>query len=604
MTMGIGKAISGIVIILGVSISLGYTFLPWKLNLPFSIRTGFSIIILSFITTILGFGHHFKPDVIYLSYVFLFVISILIIYIKRGIKFFHLPKIITPPIFFNLIGLTFLIYFTLILLNTLTPPISRDALNYHLFLPKIWLSRGAIITIPENIYSFFPAYWECFLSSAMVIGNDITPKLLHFLYLIFLCFLLTHFLKEFSANKWANILCLIFIATPVVNRIAAWAYLDLVFSFYTLGALFLLIKYTQEDKKIYFWLSALFAGYSVGMKYLGLTWLICLLPFFIYQNKNWKTLTAEYIKYISVAIIVGSPFYIRNWIHTGNPFFPFLSSIFHNHLLPQDKYQLLMLYFNSYGRGKSFLDLILLPFRLLFQAEFKSPQGFDGKINILYLLGLALFIKHKRDKSPRYLFLIFLSYILFWFYLSQQMRFLIPGLFILLVIYGLYFPDNWKKHLYYLVPLCCLFYLKYPLADFLKYKPYRYITKTENRRQFLNRNLRIFPLLDYINKRLTPSSKIMLLDMGAIGYYLDIPIYQEAIFEDFTFKAKLAELNHLQAFLKHNGITHILMDIDFINKYFIPRLEKKETTNFKLFLRNDLELIAKYYNWYLFKLNF
>jgi len=263
-----------------------------------------------------------------------------------------------------------------------------------------------------------------------------------------------------------------------------------------------------------------------------------------------------------------------------------------------------MLYFNSYGRGKSFLDLILLPFRLLFQAEFKSPQGFDGKINILYLLGLALFIKHRRDKSLRYLFLIFLSYILFWFYLSQQMRFLIPGLFILLVIYGLYFPDNWKKHLYYLVPLCCLFYLKYPLADFLKYKPYRYITRTEDRRQFLDRNLRISPLLDYINKRLTPSSKIMLLDMGAIGYYLDIPIYQEAIFEDHTFKVKLADLNQLRAFLKHNGITHILMDIDFINRYFIPRLEKKEVTNFKLFLRNDLELIAKYYNWYLFKLNF
>ncbi|RKY36196.1 MAG: hypothetical protein DRP73_03760, partial [Candidatus Omnitrophota bacterium] len=67
--MEIGKAISGTAMILGVGLLLSYAFLPRKLKLPFSIRTGFSIIILSFITTILGFGHHLKPDVIYLSYV-------------------------------------------------------------------------------------------------------------------------------------------------------------------------------------------------------------------------------------------------------------------------------------------------------------------------------------------------------------------------------------------------------------------------------------------------------------------------------------------------------------------------------------------------------
>jgi hypothetical protein len=184
------------------------------------------------------------------------------------------------------------------------------------------------------------------------------------------------------------------------------------------------------------------------------------------------------------------------------------------------------------------------------------------------------------------------------------MRFFIPALFLLLLIYGLYLPNSWGKPFKFIIPICCLFYLKYPLNDLLTLKSYRYVLGLEDRKNFLSRNLKIYPFLDYINKTLTPDDKIMLLDMGAIGYYLNIPIYQETVFEDYTFKSKLGNLNQLREYLKQNKVTHILLDLGFINKYLIPTLNDKQKKNLQLFFSKDLQLISRYYNWCLFRLNF
>ena len=92
--------------------------------------------------------------------------------------------------------------------------------------------------------------------------------------------------------------------------------------------------------------------------------------------------------------------------------------------------------------------------------------------------------------------------------------------------------------------------------------------------------------------------------MGAISYYLEKPIYQEAIFEDYTFKNKLKNLKSLQQFLQKNGITHILMDMAFIKRYLIPTLDKEKFANFQKFLQTKTKLIVHYHNWYLFQLHF
>lgn len=604
--MDIFVAIVAIVIIVVGSEFLSRIFLPSSFSLPFPVRVSTAIIILSIIASFLGFTNLLIPEIIYITYAMLLGIVIVIGYIKTESNKYQILKFtkLFQSFQFNFVITIILVYLAMILMIALTPPLSRDALNYHLFLPKLWLSHNKIITIPENIYSFFPGYWESFLTIVMVIGNDITSKLFHFMYLIFLYLLLGYFLKEFGVQQWKEVLSLMLVATPVINKIAGWAYLDLVFTFYTLSSLYLLLRFARENNPGYFWLSAIFAGYSIGIKYLGLIWLLCLLPFFAYYSFTLKNLIVKYGKYLTVAIITGCPFYIRNWISTGNPVFPFLSSIFPSSLSSQEKYQLLTLYFHSYGKGITILDFFLLPFRLLFCAQFRNPAGFDGKLNILYAIGFLLIFKHKKHKIPKYLFLIPFFYTLFWFYLSQQMRFLIPVLFMLIVIYALYLPHSWHKVLYYLVAFCSLFYLKYPLKDLSIYKPYRFILGIEDRKQFLSRNFKIFPFLDYINKTLTPDNKIMLLDMGPIGYYLDIPVFQETIFESYTFKKKLKDLNCLQNFLHQNGITHILTDMAFVKKYLLPTLDEERINNFQKFIHTRTTLIAHYHNWYLFQINF
>ena len=36
------------------------------------------------------------------------------------------------------------------------PPVDRDALTHHLFVPKLWLQHGGIYEIPEIPFSYYP----------------------------------------------------------------------------------------------------------------------------------------------------------------------------------------------------------------------------------------------------------------------------------------------------------------------------------------------------------------------------------------------------------------------------------------------------------------
>jgi len=260
-------AIVATAIIVGGGEFLSRLFLPSNLSLPFPVRVSTLIIIFSLIASLLGFINLLTPEIIYFTYIVILGIAIIIGYLKTGnntsqiFRFVKLLKSFQP----NFITIIILVYLGVTLLLALTPPLSRDALNYHLFLPKLWLTHNKIITLPENIYSFFPGYWESFLTIVMVIGNDIAPKLFHFIYLIFLCLLLGYFLKEFGIQQWKEIFSLMLVATPVINKIASWAYLDLVFTFYILASLYLLLRFVKENKLSYFWLSAIFTGYSIGI---------------------------------------------------------------------------------------------------------------------------------------------------------------------------------------------------------------------------------------------------------------------------------------------------------------------------------------------------
>lgn len=60
------------------------------------------------------------------------------------------------------------------------PPVDRDPLTHHLYVPKLYLKHGGIYEIPAVEFSYFPMNLDLLYTVALYFGSDILPKYLHF----------------------------------------------------------------------------------------------------------------------------------------------------------------------------------------------------------------------------------------------------------------------------------------------------------------------------------------------------------------------------------------------------------------------------------------
>lgn len=609
--MFIIKEITGFFFIIFFAFFLGRLFLPFSFKKKISICIGLGFVIISYSIFLLGILRLLNPIFIFTFSLVIFIL--LLIYNLKDKKIFFFSKNKPDKLSRFLILLIFL-YLSLTFLSTLAPPVSADALNYHLNLPKLWLKEKKIFTIPFNIYSFFPQGWQMLYLYAFIMGGEISAKLLHFSSLFLILLLFHYFFKDiFSLNSFYPLMSfLIFISTPSVTRVASWAYVDVIQAFYILLSLYLLLFYFKKEERISLYLSAIFLGFAISIKYLTFIWLIFFFLLFLEESIEKRiakfTILKQLLFYFFLIFVFASPFYLRNFSETGNPFYPFFYNIFDGKFLNPEKSHLLSLYFESFGYGRSFKDLILLPLRLSFFAQFGNPYRFDGVIGIIYLVALIIitfnFKKINLKILPRSFLYFPVIFVLVWFKLSQQVRFLIPLLAFLSLILTVFIRqiNSSKINLVFLI----LFSLNlwYSFSFFMKEKPYLFLMGKETRSDYITRHIFIYPLIEKINK-LPSNSKIMLINIGPAGFYLDRDFYQEAIFEDYTFKNKLKEgVASLITFLKKEKITHILIGERRTRKSFLSSGFHKEFLKYLVFKKRYLKKVLQKGDFILYKIIF
>jgi hypothetical protein len=123
----------------------------------------------------------------------------------------------------------------------------------------------------------------------------------------------------------------------------------------------------------------------------------------------------------TVSLLVILPHLVRSFILTGNPIFPLFNSVFNPGKI--DPFGSIA---GIYGTGRGIIDLVTAPWNM-----FIAPmQYFDGMVmGAPYLLAFSPLVFLDRDNLNKWFLTlpIILVFFLIWFYLlSQQVRFLLP----------------------------------------------------------------------------------------------------------------------------------------------------------------------------------
>ena len=545
--------------------------------------------------------------------------------------------IFTPILFLSILLAATIVIICII---AAVPPVSRDALTHHLFVPRLYVEHGGIYEIPDIPFSYYPMNLDLLYMIPLYFGNDIIPKYIHFIFALLTAWLIYNYLKNRLSIVYGLLGALFFISVPIIIKLSITVYVDLGLMFFTTASLLLLFKWIESGHKTrYLILAGICCGLAAGTKYNGLITLFLLTLFvpilYIRSSQNSERLNNKAITcgmaFVVVALLSFSPWLIRNTIWTGNPIYPLYNSIFqtsssstaNRSKIDSDKprFRKISTKISSHkGTGvfvtrkvlyhETWWQTLLLPLRFFFEGQDDNPRYFDGKLNpFLLILPFFAFIGSKKEQKQafeQYTLLAFSILFFFFTFFQEALRIryiasIIPFLTIL-SIYGIHnifsvISHNQAGLLIYLgnllkIAIICviIFYNSLYIAEqFSIVQPIPYISHKISREDYITRFRPEYPAIQFANKVVRPDEKVLCIFLGNRGYYMNFgPIFdrpfQKGILKDII----NASADDIKTELLKQNIHYILLRDD-LTQYWLARINKANRKKILSFFRKDIE---------------
>lgn len=213
------------------------------------------------------------------------------------------------------------------LLWALTPPTACwDGLVYHLTGPKLYLAAGRISHPLDLPYLGFPQLIEMLFAWGMGLAGERAAAALHWCYGLMAVFCLVT-----AGRRWLNgtvgwLAAAVLLSASSIFLLAGWPYVDLALLFYATLAFCALLRFCEGGSRARRWLilSGVLAGLALSTKYTALAVLPALAAaLFISRIRNPQSVIHTLFLLSGVALLIWSPWLVKNFLLTGNPMYPF-----------------------------------------------------------------------------------------------------------------------------------------------------------------------------------------------------------------------------------------------------------------------------------------
>ena len=502
------------------------------------------------------------------------------------------------------------------------PPVDRDSLTHHLYVPKLYLKHGGIYEIPAVEFSYFPMNLDLLYTAALYFDRDILPKYLHFAFALLTAWLIFRYLKYRLNTLYALYGVLLFLSIPIIVKLSITAYVDLGLIFFSMFSMIYLQKWAEKDFRLkYLVISAVGCGMGLGTKYNGLItfFLLTLLVPFSHarlssKGKNSFLRPLGYCAvYLSVSLVIFSPWMIRNIVWKQNPVYPLYDAWFHPEAPKpfsesvtddSDRTPKRMGHFliRKYVFHEPWWRTALIPVRIFFEGKDDEPANFDGKLTpLIFLLPFFAFFRIRNKAAPfQYeisTFLAFSVFFLLYAFVTTDMRIryiapIVPPLVVLSII-GLYNLLGWIQEF---TPhrgrawiqagiwagVLALYPANYLIDQFDKVKPMPYISGKIDRDSYIAQFRPEYLAIRFANQNLPDTVKILAIFLGNRGYYFDRDVL-------FDMKLPIPAIDTagsgrtVEALLHQQGITHLLIRYDLFDRWLSTLTDNDKETMARFF---------------------
>ncbi|MFC1857517.1 ArnT family glycosyltransferase [Thermodesulfobacteriota bacterium] len=527
------------------------------------------------------------------------------------------------------------------------PPVSKDALTHHLAVPKLYLQHGGVYEIPDIVFSYYPMNLDLLYVVPLYFKNDIIPKYIHFLFALLTAGLIFAYLKKRISTVYGLFGVLLFLSLPIIVKLSITVYVDLGLIFFSTAALIVLFKWlAHRFQSKYLLLSAACCGMALGTKYTGLIvfFLLSLFVPFLYLRSTVKpkniieqTKASGYaILFVSVSLLVFSPWMARNYIWTQNPIYPLYDNVFNprkadslsiSGAVPKDKPERSGGPLNHFSLRRilyqeSGWQIGLVPVRIFFEGKDGEPQYFDGKLNpLLFFLPFFAFVRLKKNsesvKLEKKVLLAFsvLVILVVFFKDIMRIRWIAPAVppLVMLSAFGLYELATfvaehsstgnrriWRGALSVVIVLTLSLNAIYIWEQFKTVDPVSYISGKVGRDDYIERFRRDYAAMRFANQNLSEDTKILALFLGKRRYYSNRHmVFDTTMFRHALHQSKSPEMLTLR--LNEAGITHLLVRYDLFATWVDTNFGERKKAMLQKFFKEHATLMFSRYMYGLFQ---
>ncbi|MSR77517.1 MAG: hypothetical protein EXS63_04755 [Candidatus Omnitrophica bacterium] len=504
------------------------------------------------------------------------------------------------------------------------PPTSVDEVIYHLAVPQAWLRHGGGVLFPNNIYAYFPQLGEMFFLLGLGTLGETAARLYHSLWGILLALSLYGFSRRYLSRAYSFLAVIFLMTIPSVMVIQSWAYVDLAYSLYAFLALVSILDHENKKGMIF---AGIMAGGAFAAKYTGLQYLILLICLGLWmrlsrrdviarsettkQSQRWLRFARSEGIFIFSALLIGSPYLIRNWIETGWPLFPFqvlgfkLNAGMH---WDPDRARLYHGWLSHFGAPlghETIWHTLLAPVLVFVRGRFNEMEHYEGILGPLFLMTpLIGWMPGTRvvpgpRKVPgtdvRTLGIFSLIFLFYWAFTTKQIRFLLPVMPVISFLLAWGLSRVSRRSLTVLAGILMTFNLFVGVREVLKKNPWAYWSGRESREVYLTRQLDNYPFYQKVNRSLGPQDKVFLINMKNYGYFLDRDFDSDFIFERWRLDAFMNQQpseSQISNFFKNQGVNHLMMDEVYVSS---PQwgFEPDKLARFKAFIQEQTRLVVR-----------
>ncbi len=417
----------------------------------------------------------------------------------------------------------------------LAPPTEFDALVYHLSIPLSYLQHGRIVYLPDTMFWGMPQLAEVLYLPLMRLAGVEAAAIFVLVAGATALVGLFGYVKGLFGNAaaWTAVAALV-IGENLAHSLST-AYVDWVCILFGISALAAISYWLPTQQRKMLILAGVFCGgalstkYTAGILLIGVILAVAMLP--RYPTRQARLSAIVIVGLAAAAVTL--PWWIKNWLAVGNPFYPFFfpSGAMDQHRL--DFYQKVPVW-------RDWRAVILLPWQATFLG-IDGKEGFSTSIGAL-LVGLSPLAwigwKQRTDEQKRAILLAAVVTIAGLFMWAAASR--ISGLLLQTRLYLAFFPAwavlagagfeaigklssttiRFGRLLKVLVVSMCGMTLFYLIGDFVHSNPALYVFRLEDEKTFLYRNMGAYAAaMDAVDS--LPASAHVLMLWETRGYYCE-----------------------------------------------------------------------------------